>query len=108
MQSIGTLTADGNSSTFKTSGNAEITIWVKGDAGSGTLTLQARPVPGGTFAAFYDNEQLISWSTHLDGATKQDARLLDIPGGAEFRLNLASSTSPSVEIWVGGGGVSVD
>ena len=82
-----TLTADGQTPTFRATGTVHISL--TGSFGGGTAKLQARTPRG-------------SWVDIAEASfTYAVNKLCDFPGGAEtdIRIDLSSATAPSLVVW---------
>jgi hypothetical protein len=82
------LSADGNSAAYEATG-FPIVIMASGTFGSGTLIMQISPDEGTTWFATGQTLSAIGIMIYTP------------PEGAQFRLNLAGSTTPTIASWVG-------
>ena len=82
---IGNLSADGNTPSFNCGGGNEAIIVVEGNFGSGTASIQIQGTSG-------------NWVTLTDGTGTSDFAKRVFAANGELRVNLASSTSPDLNV----------
>lgn len=86
---IDTLSADGNSETFRADGSYDTVVFLIGDFGGGTAKIQASPDNGTTFVDLANSS-----------FTAAGVKNIILPRETILRVNLAGATSPDLDIHV--------